>query len=126
MYKHPAKSMIGDANKTVKPMPRLTLGYLELSQDEYDWLQAITRMNEDSLKSSIIQAWRGHLCRHKAHYMKKLRYLSERHGLPIEECFRRLVVGESLGGVVKEAPLNAMEEIEGNTFLKRSKEKDNE
>jgi hypothetical protein len=40
--------MIGGANKTVKPMPRLTLGYLELSQDEYDWLQAITRMNEDS------------------------------------------------------------------------------
>ena len=126
MDKPHVKSMIGGVNKTVKLMPRLTLGYLELSQDEYDWLQAITRMNEDSLKSSIIQAWRGHLCRHKAHYMKKLRYLSERHGLPLEECFRRLVVGEDLGAVVKEAPLNAMEEIESNTLFNSSKEKANE
>ncbi len=118
--------MIQDVTIQVKSVPRLTLGYLELSQDEYDWLQAITRMNEDSLKSSIVQAWRGHLCRHKPHYMKKLRYLSERHGLTVEECFKRLVVGEDLGPVVREAPLNAMEEIESNTFFNPSKEKTNE
>ena len=98
-------------------MPRLTPGYLEMSQDEYDWLQAIAKMNEDSVKSTLVQAWRGHLCRHKAHYIKKLRYLAERHGLTIEECFKRLVKNESMGEVINEAPINAMEELDSNTFF---------
>jgi hypothetical protein len=36
-------------------MPRLTPGYLEMSQDEYDWLQAIAKMNEDSVKSTLFK-----------------------------------------------------------------------
>lgn len=98
-------------------MGRLNTGALDMSQDEEDWLRAISAMNNETVKSILVQAWRGHLCRHKAHYIKKLRYLAERHGLTIEECFKRLVKGEDLGPVVCEAPISAMEELGSNTFF---------
>jgi hypothetical protein len=103
-------------------MAKVNTGSLEMSQDEEDWLRAISEMNGETVKSILVQAWRGHLCRHKAHYIKKLRYLAERHGLTIEECFRRLVKGESLGAVVNEAPISAMEELDSNTFFGSTEE----
>jgi hypothetical protein len=97
-------------------MGKVNTGALDMSQDEEDWLRAISVMNNETVKSILVQSWRGHLCRHKAHYIKKLRYLAERHGLTIEECFRRLVKGEDLGAVVNEAPIRAMEELDSNSF----------
>ena len=103
-------------------MVRLNPGYLELSQDEIDWLVAIAKMNGESNKAVIVNAWRGHLCRHKAHYVKKVRYLAAQHGLTLEECFRRLVEGEDLGKVVRVAPISVMEEVEANTFFGATEE----
>lgn len=98
-------------------MVKLNTGSLDLAQDEYDWIKVISSMNEETVKSILVNAWRGHLNRHKAHYIKKLRYLAERHGLTVEETFRRLLKGESLGDVVNDAPINAIEEMESNTFF---------
>jgi hypothetical protein len=98
-------------------MGKVNTGALEMSQDEEDWLRAISVMNNETVKSILVQSWRGHLERQKAHYLKKLRYLAERHGLTIDECFRRLVKGEALGAIVNEAPIGAMEELDSPTFF---------
>lgn len=98
-------------------MGKVNTGSLDMSQDEEDWLRAISAMNNETVKSILVNSWKGHLNRHKAHYIKKLRYLSEMHGLPIDECFKRLVTGESLGEIVNRAPINALEELEQNTFF---------
>lgn len=92
-------------------------GKISLSQDEVDWLKAISSMNGENQKAIIANAWRGHLCRHKAHYLRKLRYLAQRHGLTIEDCFRRLVEGKDLGEIREEFPLDALEELSSNTFF---------
>lgn len=103
-------------------MGKVNTGALEMSQDEEDWLRAISRMNSETVKSILVNAWKGHLNRHKAHYLRKVRYLAEMHGLTVEECFRRLVVGEDLGEIVNRAPINALEELEQNTFFGSNEE----
>lgn len=103
-------------------MGRLNVGGLDMSQDEEDWLRAISGMNGETMKSILVQAWRGHLYKHKAHYIRKLRYLADRHGLTPEECFVKLVKGESLGEIVKESSISILEELDSNTFFEGTEE----
>jgi hypothetical protein len=93
-------------------MGKVNTGALEMSQDEEDWLRAISAMSSETVKSILVNAWKGHLNHHKARYIKKLRYLAEMHGLTIEECFKRLVTNEPLGEIVNRAMTQTNDRIE--------------
>jgi hypothetical protein len=81
-------------------------------------------MNGDTSKATLTAAWRGHLNKHKAHYVRKLRYLAQRHGITIEECFKRLVEGIDLGEIKNDFPIDALEELTSNTFFGSSEKPD--
>lgn len=96
---------------------RLTPGYLDMSQDEYDWIQAISNLNAETVKMILLGAFRGHLAKNKRHYIRKISYLANQRGLTFQECFRRLVKGEDLGEIVNECPIDVEEELASNTFF---------
>ena len=112
----PTKDRKGDASA------RLTPGYIDMSQDEYDWIQAISNMNAETVKMVLLGAFRGHLAKNKKHYIRKISYLARTRNISFQECFRRLARGEELGEIVNEAPIDLEAETSANTFFPDAKQ----
>lgn len=91
-------------------MVKMSLGSVDLSQDEIDWWDVITELSGAALRTQVAVALKGHLIRFKPQYNKQLNYLARRHGLTYEEVFRRLKCKEDLGAIVDDAPILQSEE----------------
>lgn len=111
MAKQDKKSSDSGATKKIYP------GAIDVSQDEHDWIKAISNLNGESIKMIFMGALRGHLAKNKRHYLRKISYLARSHDLTFEECFRMLVTGESFGDEVNIAPIDLEEEMSSNTFF---------
>lgn len=94
-----------------KPMPKLNVGTIDLTEDEIDWLKAIGNLSGESVRAQLRQIIKGHLIRFKPQYSKQVAYLARKYGLTFEETFRLLQTSQPpFGEVVCEAPISIFEE----------------
>ncbi len=95
-----------------KPLPRLQVSSIDLSEDEIDWVRAICNVSGISVRAQVAQIIQGHLVRFKPHYKKKIAYVARKYGLTFEEAFALLQTqSPPLGDVVNPAPVKEEEEV---------------
>ena len=82
-------------------MPEINIGSVSLSDHDRDWYLFGCKVNERSIRANTASVLAYYVRRRKTEYEEILQYTARKYGLTEEECFRRVIEGESLGDPVQ-------------------------
>lgn len=78
-------------------MANLNTGSVSMGEHDRDWLIVMSRLTGRSIRANISSILGYYVRRRKPEYEEILRYTARKYGITEEECFQRLLKGESLG-----------------------------
>lgn len=71
-------------------MPRLSLSSIDVSQETFDWFNAVANLGEHSKRELTRQLIEGHFIRWRKRHVEKVQYFANRYELSWEQAFRLL------------------------------------
>lgn len=71
-------------------MPRLSLSSIDVSQETYDWFNAVANLGEHSKRELTRSLIEGHFVRWRKRHIEKVQYFANRYELSWEQAFRLL------------------------------------
>lgn len=92
--------------RLLETMESLNVGSLPLGEHDADWFKVMTAVSNSSLRVKVASVVSYYVRRRKPEYIEIVQYTANKHGLTFDECFHRLLKGESLGKVVEGFEVN--------------------
>lgn len=70
---------------------------IDLGDHDRDWFIVMSRLGKRSIRANLQSVVGYYVRRRKPEYQEILTYTAKKYGLTEDECFQRLLKGESLG-----------------------------
>lgn len=77
-------------------MPTISTS-IDLGDHDRDWFVVMSRLGNRSIRANLQSIVGYYVRRRKTEYQEMLVYTAKKYGLTEDECFQRLLKGESLG-----------------------------
>ena len=74
---------------------------IDLGDHDRDWFIVMCKLGNRSIRANISAVLTYYVRRRKSEYQEVLAYTARKYGLTEDECFQRLLKGESLGNPVE-------------------------